>query len=109
MRKSIVLLVVGAFLIIVAFGTASSIPLEANKDFNRLISKSRLDWSTKESEYIYVQGSEHRRLLQNFYLGASGLICVFTGLLTLPNKNSNDAQSNPMRLKENHESGEYNE
>ena len=54
MRKSIVLLVVGAFLIIVAFGTASSIPLEANKDFNRLISKSRLDWSTKESEYIYM-------------------------------------------------------
>ena len=91
MRRSIILLIIGVMLIILAFIKASSIPLEANKDFNRLASKDKLDWSTKESEYIYVQASEHRRLLQNFYVGATGLICLFIGLLRFPNKNSNDA------------------
>ncbi len=76
MPKPIELIVIGAILIVFAYLKAPSIPFEANKDFRRMSSKCQLDWSTKESEYIYVQGSEHRRLLQNFYLGSSGLICL---------------------------------
>jgi len=106
MRKSIVLLITGIILIMLAFLKASSIPLDANKDFRRLYSKGSLSWSTKESEYIYVQASEHRRLLQNFYIGASGLICLLIGLLTFPNKN---ALSNDTPLKNDSKSGEYNE
>jgi len=95
MRRSIIILIIGLVLIMLAFVKAYSIPLEANKDFNRLSSRDKLDWSTKESEYIYVQGSEHRRLLQNFYIGTFGLICLFIGLLTFPNNNSNNAQPLP--------------
>jgi hypothetical protein len=106
MRKLNVLLITGVVLIIVAFLTASPIPKQANNDLQRLFSKGKLYWATKEGEYLYVQGNEHRRLLQNFYLGASGLICLCIGLLTLPNKNSNDAPSQSASLKNENKSGE---
>jgi hypothetical protein len=103
MQKSTVLLIIGVMLIIAAFLKAYSIPLEANKDFNR---REPLDWNSKESEYIYVQGSEHRRLLQNFYIGASGIVCLLTSLMTFPVKNSNNAPSHPVPLKNDRKLGE---
>lgn len=84
MSKSTILIVVGVILIIIALLDACLIPLDANI----MLSKEQLKWQTKEGQYLYVQAHGHRRLLQNFYLGASGLICLTIGLLALPGKNN---------------------
>lgn len=95
MSKSIILIIVGVILIGIAFLTASSIPHGAYKD---LLSNGEavshdggfigVPLDTMERENLFMQTHAHRRLLQNFYLGASGLICLAVGLLALSNKNN---------------------
>jgi len=103
MSKSTMLISIGLILIGIAFLTASSIPLKANRDLTTLHKQMKRGnaWVTSiqgTKGDIYIQAHGYRRLLQNFYLGASGLICLSAGLLSLPNKNRHDipAQSRPL-------------
>jgi hypothetical protein len=90
MPKSIILIIVGVILLSIAYQGASSIPLAANRDLSVLHKQlnNGETWVTsidRDYGYIYIRAHGHRRLLQNFYLGASGLICLAAGVLTLPN------------------------
>jgi len=85
---SIKLIVIGAILISIAVFMASSIPLEANKDTFTYRHKQRhLELRTREREDMYMQMQADRRMRQNFYIGASGLICLFAGLMAPAKKN----------------------
>jgi len=100
MSKSKMLIVVGVLLLAIAFLTASRIPLEANRDLSALHDQHARGrgWVTSlqyNKDNVYIQAHGHRRLLQNFYMGASGLICLYVGLLSLPDKKTAAAQPQP--------------
>jgi ABC-type lipoprotein release transport system permease subunit len=77
----ILLVGVGIFLIVTAFISASGIPEAAQKDFDRLVRNAGGHMShTPNFPDAYKQMSSNRRLLQNFYIGAAGLICLAVGL-----------------------------
>ncbi len=93
MSKSTLLIIVGIILIFIACISASSIPLDANRDLKESL-KQQSKVKKNKVQIIdpkeYVVANCHRRLLQNFYLGASGLICLTVGLAALPNKKMDD-------------------
>ena len=91
-KHSITLIIIGVILISVAFFSASNIPLEANKDFifgtNKHAQQGHLQLTTRERQDMYIEAHVQRRLLQNFYIGTSGLICLFAGLIVSSKKSS---------------------
>jgi hypothetical protein len=79
--------VVGLVLIVAAFFAARSIPREANKDFDKLVRESG-GVMTHGAGFpdTYRQMSSNRRLLQNFYIGGAGLLCLAAGLVGMQRK-----------------------
>jgi hypothetical protein len=94
MAKSIILIIVGVILLGIAFLTAGTIPGEMHRDLisnGELLQKNQgINLFTLENEISFMETHAHRRLLQNFYLGASGLICLAVGLGALPKENKQD-------------------
>ena len=93
-QRSIVLIVIGVILISIAVATVSSIPLEANKGLYRHWPKG-VNLQTVESQDMYMQTQAHCKMLQNFYFGASGLICLVAGLMAPPKKTVVPAADQP--------------
>ncbi|MFA5863476.1 MAG: hypothetical protein WC975_02185 [Phycisphaerae bacterium] len=71
----------GAVLLAVAWLSAGRIPKEANEDYWRLVRNAGGHLSsTPGFPDAYKQMCTNSRLLQNFYLGGAGLICLAIGL-----------------------------
>lgn len=71
----------GIELLAFAWMSAAFIPSQAAKDFDRLVNAAGGSMShTPSFPDTYRQMSANRRMLQNFYIGAAGLICLGTGL-----------------------------
>ncbi len=71
----------GIGLLVFAWVSAAFIPAQANKDFDGLVRAAGGQMShTPGFPDAYKQMSANRRMLQNFYIGAAGLICLGTGL-----------------------------
>lgn len=84
MKSGIVLTVIGIALLAMAWVWAAGIPKAANRDFDRLVSNAGGQMShTPNFPDAYKQMSANRRMLQNFYLGAAGLICLAAGLASV--------------------------
>jgi hypothetical protein len=79
-RLSAVFFVVGAVLIAVAFTQAALIPHRAHDDFSALI-QAHGGGMTHTATYpdTYRVMSANRRMLQNVYLGGSGLVLLAVG------------------------------
>jgi hypothetical protein len=81
MRFEKVLTFIGAGLLILAWVSAASIPSQAQKDFDTLVQAAGGSLAhTPNFPDTYKQLSANRRMLQNFYVGAAGLICLVVGL-----------------------------
>jgi hypothetical protein len=71
----------GIGLLVFAWLTAGFIPDQARHDFDRLVRAAGGSLShTPTFPDTYIQMSANRRLLQNVYLAAAGLICLGVGL-----------------------------
>ena len=72
---------VGIALLAVAWVSAAFIPTQARDDFSELVRANGGSLSAP-GDYVgrYQQMSATRRMLQNFYVGAAGLICLSVGL-----------------------------
>ena len=79
-ERSIVLIVIGVILISIAVATVSAIPRQANIGLYGRWPKG-VNLQTNESQDLYIQTVAHCKMLQNLYFGASGLICLFAGLM----------------------------
>ncbi|MFX0201617.1 MAG: hypothetical protein ACFFCW_36340 [Candidatus Hodarchaeota archaeon] len=72
---------IGVALLLIALISATRIPWAANKDFDRWLESTRHRVSyTPGFPDVYKQICANRRILQNFYIGAAGLICLAVGL-----------------------------
>lgn len=81
MKSAKVVTFIGVGLLALAWVAAAFIPSEAQKDFDRLVQASGGSMShTANFPDTYKQMSANRRMLQNFYIGAAGLICLGAGL-----------------------------
>ena len=77
-----ILTLIGCLLLVWAWISAGGIPKAAHQDFGRLVqSEGGLASHTPDFPSTYKQMSANRRLLQNLYIGAAGLICLSTGLI----------------------------
>jgi hypothetical protein len=83
MTKSTIFIIVGIMLLGLAIFGAETIPLEANRDY---IDIKSIPLQSVERQILFIKACERRRLLQNFYLGASGLICLAGGILAFPHE-----------------------
>jgi hypothetical protein len=82
-----VLIIIGIILVIAALFSAKTIPGEANKDFDRLVRQSGgVITHGQGFPDAYKQMSSNSRILQNFYVGGAGLICLAVGLVGLQRK-----------------------
>ena len=72
---------IGVVLLGLAWISARGIPRAADKDFSRLVNES-VGYLSSSPGFpdAYKQMSANARMLQNFYVGAAGLICLGTGL-----------------------------
>ena len=71
----------GIGLLIFAWVTAGFIPNQGRSDFDRLVRASGGQLShTPTFPDTYIQLSAQRRMLQNFYIAAAGLVCLSIGL-----------------------------
>jgi hypothetical protein len=71
----------GIGLLILAWVTAGLIPNQSRHDFDRLVRAAGGQLShTPTFPDTYIQLGAHRRMLQNFYIAAAGLICLGVGL-----------------------------
>ena len=78
------LVAIGIGLVILAWVSAAGIPKAAHKDFDHLVRSVGGRMShTPNFPDAFKQMSANRRILQNFYVGASGLICLTIGLANL--------------------------
>jgi hypothetical protein len=78
------LLAIGALLVVVAFFAAGLIPQQAHRDFDRLVVSMGGGMShTPTYPDVYRQMSANRRMLQNAYVGGSGLILLTAGAFGL--------------------------
>lgn len=79
---SVLMLVVGAVLLIVAFVQAGGIPRQAHGDFGALI-QAHGGSMTHSATYpdTYRQMAAQSRLLQNAYLGLTGVALVAVGAI----------------------------
>jgi hypothetical protein len=81
MKFAKVLTFTGIGLLVLAWISAAFIPSQAQKDFDRLVRAAGGSMShTPNFPDTYKQMSANRRMLQSFYLGAAGLICLGAGL-----------------------------
>jgi hypothetical protein len=80
MKLGLPLTVIGIALIVIAWSSAAGIPEAANRDFDRLVQASGGMSHTANFPDVYKQMCANRRILQNFYIGAAGLICLAVGL-----------------------------
>jgi len=81
MRFAKIVTFIGIGLLVLAWVLAAFIPSQANEDlasFNQ-VPGSGLSQSANFPE-MYKQMSANCRMLQNFYIGATGLICLGAGL-----------------------------
>jgi hypothetical protein len=80
-RYSKVLTILGVALVVAASILASGIPKAAHGDFGRLVKATggRMHHTPGYPD-VYRKMCAERRMLQNFYLGAAGLICLSAGL-----------------------------
>ena len=86
---SVVLVVIGALLLGAASYCAREIPLKARADFLEYARSNPLnDPGFPEA---VMQMETDRRLLQNFYLGAAGLVLLAVGARGLCNHRGNGA------------------
>ena len=76
-----ILALIGVTLVIFAWASATSIPNAANEEFRNFASGSD-DPTTRSASFpeLFKQMSAQRRMLQNFYVGTAGLICLAVGL-----------------------------
>ncbi len=74
---SIVLILLGALLLAAAWHSAREIPLKARADFLEYAKTNPLNDPGFPEAFMQMQ--THRRLLQNFYLGAAGLVLLAVG------------------------------
>lgn len=73
--------ILGIALLTFAWATAASIPGQAKQDLYRLIGPQGGSLAQVEPfPETYQQMSANRRMMQNFYIGAAGLICLAVGL-----------------------------
>ena len=81
MKPSRMLTLVGVVLIVSAWVFASGIPKAAHNDFDTFVQKgggrTNLTPSVPDA---YRRMSAYRRMLQSFYVGSAGLICLAIGL-----------------------------
>jgi hypothetical protein len=85
--NSRVLAIIGIILIVAALFSAKSIPVEANKDFDRLVRQSGGVMTHGQGfPDTYRQMSANSRMLQNVYVGGAGLICLAVGLAGMQRK-----------------------
>jgi hypothetical protein len=71
----------GIGVLIFAWLTAGFIPNQGRSDFDRLVRASGGQLShTPTFPDTYIQLSAQRRMLQNFYIAAVGLVCLSSGL-----------------------------
>lgn len=92
MKLGTPLTLIGIAMIVIAWILAASIPKAANSDFNRLVRNAGGMSHTPNFSDAYKQMSANRRMLQNFYVGAAGLIFLAAGLMSMI-KNTNVEQS----------------
>jgi hypothetical protein len=86
---SVVLVVIGALLLAAASYSARGIPLKARADFFEYARTNPLN--APGFPEAYMQMETNRRLLQNFYLGAAGLVLLAVGACGLCNHRGNAA------------------
>jgi hypothetical protein len=74
-------LALGAMLVLVAFLSASAIPHQAHRDFDALVQSYGARGLTHTPNYpdVYRRMSADRRLVQNGYIGVSGLVLLAAG------------------------------
>jgi hypothetical protein len=78
------LVVIGAVLVLLAYFSTAGIPSAARDDFAKLLKDSGGSLShTPTFPDTFMQMGHQRRMIQNFYLGASGLVFLFVGLQAL--------------------------
>jgi hypothetical protein len=81
MKFGNVLILTGVILIVIAWVSATCIPSAAYQDFNKFVnSQGGTFTSSANFPDIYRQMSAQRRMLQNFYVGAVGMIFLTFGL-----------------------------
>jgi hypothetical protein len=81
---SIQLLAAGAILVVIAFFAAALVPAQAHRDFDALVRSMGGGMShTPNYPDVYRQMSADRRLLQNAYVGGTGLVLVAAGAFGL--------------------------
>jgi hypothetical protein len=80
---SIVLIVLGALLLAAAWYSAREIPLKARADFFEYAKSNPIN--NPGFPEAFMQMEANRRLLQNFYLGAAGLVFLAVGAHRLCN------------------------
>ena len=71
---AVILTIVGASLLLIAFHSAEQIPRQANIDFRE--KQSELALKNSDSACTFMQMQSQRRLLQNLYMGSAGLILL---------------------------------
>ena len=71
----------GIGLLVLAWVSAAFIPSQANGDFDSFVRGAGGSVShTVNFPDVYKQMGANRRMLQNFYVGAAGLVCLGVGL-----------------------------
>ncbi len=81
MRFAKIITFIGIALLVLSWASAVFIPTQARGDFSRLVRDSGGSLSTP-GDYMgmYQQMCANRRMLQNLYVGAAGLVCLCIGL-----------------------------
>lgn len=76
-----IIIFIGVTLLIIAWMSAASIPIQARNDFSSLVQSEGSLSTPGDYMGIYQQICANRRMLQDFYIGMAGLICLGVGLL----------------------------
>jgi hypothetical protein len=82
------LVAVGTMLVVVAFLSASAIPRQAHRDFDALVQSYGGLAHTANYPDVYRRMSADRRLVQNGYIGVSGLVVLAAGAFGMTRERS---------------------
>jgi hypothetical protein len=80
---SVILVAIGALLLATAWYSAREIPLKTRTDFFEYAKTNPIN--SPGFPEAFMQMETHRRLLQNFYFGAAGLVLLAVGAYGLCN------------------------